>query len=202
MDDLPNDILDIICKDLIKQENDIFRKLSWKYRKIYLKNIKYLPIKLYKFNNDYITFANIYLKDKILYVLNGYFNDKIFNFNILNKKIDISNNDDYYPNTLIFEYNNDIYTMFGYKSNIGINGNIIKNNEIIYQNSECKRFGHTGILYKNNVYIFGGRNFGLYLNDLLIYNLDTNTIKRYETNLNPRIYHKAVLYENEMYIFR
>src|SRR5690606_27944006 len=166
MDDLPNDILDIICKYLIKKEDDIFRKLSWKYRKIYLKNIKYLPIKLYEFDNNYIHGANIYLKDEIFYVLNGCFNDKIFNFNILNKKIDISNNDDYYPNTLLFEYNNDIYTMIGYKSNIGIKG-IIKNNEIIYQNSEYKRYyGHTGVLYKNNVYIFGGYNNGTYLNDL------------------------------------
>ena len=31
MDDLPNNILDIICKDLIKKEDDIFKKLSWKY---------------------------------------------------------------------------------------------------------------------------------------------------------------------------
>ena len=61
MDYLPNDILNIICKNLIKKEDDIFRKLSWKYRKIYLKNIKYLPIKLYEFNNYQILAACRYL---------------------------------------------------------------------------------------------------------------------------------------------
>src|SRR5690606_14354354 len=201
MNYLPNDILDIICKDLIKKEEDIFRKLSWKYRKIYLKNIKYLLIKLYEFNNYYILNANIYLKDKIFYVLNGYINNnKIFYFNILNNKINISVNNKifliYYYLNIIMIYN----TIFGFKKNPIENKNIIKNNEIIYQNSKYGRTGHTRILYKNNVYIFGGFNW-IFLNDLLIYNLDTNTIKRYETNLNPRADHNVILYENEMYIF-
>src|SRR5690606_274668 len=107
MDDLPNDILDIICKDLIKKEEDIFRKLSWKYRKIYLKNIKYFPIRLYKFNNYYMYKANIYLKDEIFCVLNGWYNNnKIAKFNILNKKINKSdsNNNKIVFNTLLFEY--------------------------------------------------------------------------------------------------
>src|SRR5690606_15538869 len=133
MDDLPNDILDIICKDLIKKEEDIFRKLSWKYRKIYLKNIKYLPIKLYEFDNYHTLDANIYLKDKIFYVLNGkMYNDKILNFNTSNKKINKSDNNNFFIDTLLFEYNNNIYAILGYSLNI------IKNNEIIYQNQNLE----------------------------------------------------------------
>src|SRR5690606_35446985 len=136
---LPNDILDIICLYLIKKEDDIFRKLSWKYKKIYLKNIKYLPSKLYEFNNNYyivntnnnnyyIVNTNIYLKDEIFYVLNGILdgnswydnNIKIFKFNILNKKINKSdNNNNYMINTLLLEYNKNIYTIFGYKLRFG-----------------------------------------------------------------------------------
>src|SRR5690606_42013755 len=93
------------------------------------------------------------------------------------------------------------YNIFGYNYQKYFTANIIKNNEIIYQNPKYKRKYHTGILYKNNVYIFGGYNIGIDLNDLLIYNLDTNTIKRYETNLKSRSWHNAVLYKNEMYIF-
>src|SRR5690606_11402550 len=128
-----------------------------------------------------------------------WYNNKIFNFNTSNKKINQYNNNKIFSNTLLIEHN-DIYTIFG-DGRLKMNENIIKNNEIIYQNSKYIRYGHTGILYKNNVYIFGGYNRGeTYLNDLLIYNLDTNTIKRYKTKLKARFCHKAVLYGNEMYI--
>jgi len=70
----------------------------------------------------------------------------------------------------------------------------------------CKRYGHSSIYYKSNLYIFGGKRHSKdtdALNDFWQYNIANNTWKKIACKNSPQgiLYHSATCYNNQMVVY-
>lgn len=69
-----------------------------------------------------------------------------------------------------------------------------------------RRYGHTATVIDNHLYIFGGKDFNVRVNDLYDINLDNNKCDKVkESNSSqvpsPRNQHSAIAYNKCLYIF-
>ncbi|KAF9917495.1 hypothetical protein BX616_000801 [Lobosporangium transversale] len=67
-----------------------------------------------------------------------------------------------------------------------------------------KRYGHTAVLWKQNIIIFGGANeFTEYRDDVVVFSLQTKTWFRPEIRgeVPARYLHSATVYKNKMYVY-
>jgi hypothetical protein len=68
-----------------------------------------------------------------------------------------------------------------------------------------KRYYHSSTIVRDHVYVFGGKDFALFLNELWDFNLDTGKFSLVEivngTVPSPRGGHVAVGYKNSLIIF-
>ncbi|KAF8983626.1 hypothetical protein BGZ46_009888 [Entomortierella lignicola] len=67
-----------------------------------------------------------------------------------------------------------------------------------------KRYGHTAVLWKQNIIIFGGSNeFYEYRDDVIVFSLQTKTWSRPEIRgeVPARYLHSATVYKNKMYVY-
>eukprot|EP01095_Lingulamoeba_sp_RSL-Kostka_P001117 TRINITY_DN1159_c1_g1_i2.p1 TRINITY_DN1159_c1_g1~~TRINITY_DN1159_c1_g1_i2.p1 ORF type:complete len:645 (-),score=189.55 TRINITY_DN1159_c1_g1_i2:105-2039(-) len=80
---------------------------------------------------------------------------------------------------------------------------------VLFKNDEsnedipCPRWGHSAVVYEGKMYIFGGYSNQHYLNDLWVYDPESNQwelVVPTGKKPNPRHFHAAVTYKDSMYI--
>ena len=113
-------------------------------------------------------------------------------------------------NHTVTAFDNTAYIMFG-ESQEGMLNDIWKYDETLGLNqvspqgeAVIKRSGHSAVEWERKIIIFGGKTTGnLFLNDILVYDIDTNSFIRYLNLHNPpspRSHHSACIIEDQMII--